>query len=128
MTVERTTDQNGPATLTVFFAPSSASTKPAAPTSSTSNQTATSEHTPSERVETIDMKHKKESEIMAQLLKLTHGQPVTATAREQEELAELEEQEKRSEHDAQIMARHVAAKRRQAEVLEQAKRSVEAGA
>jgi len=127
MTVDRTTDQDGPATLSIFFVPPSSSTKPAAPTSSTSKETATSDHIPADRVESIDMKHKKESEILEQLLRLTGAKVVTPTAREQEELDELAEQRRRSEHDAQIMARHVAAKRRQAEVLEQAKRSVEAG-
>ena len=92
MTVDRTIDQDGPATLSIFFVPPSSSTKPAAPTSSTSKETATSDHIPADRVESIDMKHKKESEILEQLLRLTGAKVVTPTAREQEELDELAEQ------------------------------------
>lgn len=72
------------------------------------------------------MKHKHESEILAQLLALVNGKQVQATAAETAELAVLEEQRQRGEKDAQIMKGVLAAKRRQAEILEQARKSVEA--
>jgi len=129
MTVTRTAEQSGTATLTVFFTPPSAASTPAHPsagTSSTSNETAPSDHAAYERTETIDMKHKHESEILTQLMALVQGEPVVATAEETAELRELEEQRRRSEKDAQVMKGVLAAKRRQAEILEQARKSVEA--
>jgi len=79
-----------------------------------------------ERTETIDMKHKHESEILKQLMALVDGKQVQPTAEETQELSDLEDQRKRSEKDAQTMKGVLAAKRRQAEILEQARKSVEA--
>lgn len=72
------------------------------------------------------MKHKHESEILKQLMALVDGKQVQPTAEETQELSDLEDQRKRSEKDAQTMKGVLAAKRRQAEILEQARKSVEA--
>lgn len=124
MTVNRTTNQSGPATLTVFFAPppdSQSPTSSPAPTSSTSQSTSPSEHTPFERAQSIDLKHRREPEIMALLMATTKATPVHATAEEQAELEELEEQRERSERDTARSAEVNAKRKREAEVLAQAR-------
>ncbi|KAI9875212.1 MAG: hypothetical protein M1830_008755 [Pleopsidium flavum] len=124
MTVNRTTDQDGPATLTVFFAPPSGSQSPTsspAPTSSTSQSTLPSEHTPFERAESINMKHKREPEILALLMEVTKATPVEATPEEQAELQELEEQSRRSETDSRRSAEVNEKRQREANVLAQAR-------
>ncbi|MCJ1485642.1 hypothetical protein MMC06_005817 [Schaereria dolodes] len=134
MTINRSADQTGPATLTVFFAPppppprpSSSSNPPSAspaPSSSTSTATSPSEHTPFDRAETIDMKHKHESDILSQLLSITQATPVVATPDEVVELRQLEDQRKRSEQDALMMAGVNEKRRREQALLQQARGSV----
>ena len=108
MTVNRTLDQGGPATLTVFFAPpprSSSATASPAPSSSTDPSAAPSGHAPADRIETIDMKHKHESEILSRLLELTRGITYEATPDELAELRDVDEEQKRSERDREAQAR-----------------------
>ncbi|MCJ1253432.1 hypothetical protein MMC24_001243 [Lignoscripta atroalba] len=127
MTINRSTDQTGPATLSIFFAPAPTSTSPTAspaPASSTSTSTPPSEHTPSDRTESIDMKHKHESDILLQLMKITRAMPVEATADEEEELQQLEEQRKRSEQDALRMAEVNEKRRREQALLQQARGNI----
>jgi len=124
MTVNRTTDQDGPATLTVFFAPPSDSQSPTsspAPTSSTSQSTSPSEHAPFERTESINMKYRHEPEILALLMEITKATPVEATPEEQADLQELEEQSSRSETDSRRSAEVNEKKKREADVLAQAR-------
>ncbi|MCJ1392443.1 hypothetical protein MMC18_005310 [Xylographa bjoerkii] len=113
MTVNRTTDQAGPATLTVFFGTSPASPAPA----STSVN---------ERVEVIDMKHRQEAEILARLLELTRAVQVRATEEEELELLAMEEERVRSEGDRERNRLFLEEKRRQEALLAQAKASVNA--
>ena len=124
MTVNRTTDQSGPATLTVYFAPPPDSQSPTAspaPTSSTSQSTSPSDHTPFERAQSIDLKHRREPEIMALLMAMTNATPVHATAEEQAELEELEQQREKSARDAARSAEVNAKRKREQEVLAQAR-------
>ena len=72
------------------------------------------------------MKHRQDSEILEQLLKLTKAKVVRPTAEEQREIQEMEEQNARSERDAAMMAEVNATKKREAEILEQARGEVEA--
>lgn len=128
MTVHRTPDQKGPATLTVFFAPPPrSSTAPASPaSSSTDPSTAPSESTRAERIETIDMKNKHESEILSRLLELTRGMPYEATPDELAELRDANEEEKRSERDREAQARLNEVKRQEKALLEMARGGVDA--
>ncbi|KAI9834891.1 MAG: hypothetical protein M1819_002799 [Sarea resinae] len=127
MTINRTTDQAGPATMSIFYATPSAdadtssSTSSPAPTSSTSGDKAPSDHTPFERVQTVNMKHKHESEILAKLMELTKAVPVEATAEELEELRELEEQAAQGERDARRMEQINAQQKRREVMLAQAR-------
>jgi len=127
MTVNRITDQAGPATMTIFYAPpleSSSPTASPAGSSSTSTSTTPSIHTPFDRTETINMKHRNESEILSLLMDLTKAIPVKATPEEEQELRQLEEENKRSELDAQRSAEVNALRKREAALLDQARGDV----
>lgn len=124
MTVNRTNDQDGPATLTVFFAPPSNSPSPTsspAPTSSTSQSTSPSDHAPFERTQSISMKHKLEPEILALLMDITKATPVEATLEEQAELEELGELRQRSELDSKRSAEVNEKIKREQDMLAQAR-------
>jgi len=124
MTVNRTVDQGGLSTLTVFFAPPSKSlsaTASLAPSSSTDPSTAPSAHNPLNRVETIDMKHKHESEILSRLLELTNGAPYETTPEEHAELMELEDHKRSSQRDREAQARLNEVKKQEKALLDQAR-------
>ena len=106
MTINRTTDQAGPATMSIFFAPlpdSISSTASPAATQSTSSQDTTSGHEAVERVEAINIKHMPQSEILRKLMEATKAVKVEPTAEERAEMEALEEQRKRSEIDRERM-------------------------
>ncbi|MCJ1402667.1 hypothetical protein MMC11_005887 [Xylographa trunciseda] len=111
MTVNRTTNQAGPATMTVFFATPPTS---AAPPSTSVN----------ERVEVINMKHRPESEILLKLLEVTKAVKVRATEEEELELRAMEEERARSEVDRERNRLFIEEKRRQEALLAQAKASL----
>lgn len=124
MTVNRTADQEGPSSLTVFFAPPSKSTSATglpAPSSSTDSSTATSTRKPSDRIETIDMKHKHESEILSRLLELASGKPYEITPEEHAELRGLEDYKRSSQRDRETQARLNAVKKQEKALLDQAR-------
>ncbi|MCJ1455220.1 hypothetical protein MMC28_005574 [Mycoblastus sanguinarius] len=125
MTVDRTVDQEGPATLTVTFAPPplkfpSPMVSPA-PTSSTDPSTAPSGHESAKRMKTIDMKHKHESEILSRLMELTRAMPYEASPDEEAELREVEDEKRRSERDREVQARLNEVKRQEKALLDQAR-------
>ncbi|KAI9813329.1 MAG: hypothetical protein M1832_006344 [Thelocarpon impressellum] len=124
MTVARSTDQAGPATLTVTFsAPSTSTTS----TSTTTSTTAPPAPSAEARTETIAMKHLHERDILAALLALTRGAPVAATAAEEAQLAELRAREEAARRDrADAGVRNERTRRREA-VLEMARGDVAAG-
>ena len=129
MTVDRSHDNAGPATLTIFFAPSgststaSASSSPS-PTSSTSITKATSEHKPFERVESIDMKHKHEKEILEQLMQVTKAVQVVPSEEEELDMKNLEEHSARSKRDSEITRIYNEKVNQQRALLEQARAAV----
>lgn len=129
MTVNRTKDQDGPAILTVFFAPpprhASTILSPA-PSSSTTSNTAPSEHEPFDRMETIDMKHVRDSEIMSLLMTLTKATPVIATPEERSELEAMREDDAIRRQDALIGAEHRSKIREEKALLDQARGTVAA--
>ena len=109
MTVNRTTNQSGPATLTVFFGG-------AAPAGTSVN----------ERVQVVDMKHRQEAEILQRLLEVTKAVPVRVTEEEELELRAMADESARSEGDKERNRLFLEEKRRQAALLAQAKASVSA--
>ena len=95
---------------------SDSATASAAPTDSTTTTSQPSDYDPTERVETIDMKHRTNSEILSELVRVTGAYPIEPTAEEREEMRMLEEQ-----RDAKESAEVRARARRERELLEQAR-------
>ncbi len=123
MTVNRTVDQEGPSTLTVFFTPPSKSTSTIASPAPSSMDPATAPSTLrlQRRVETIDMKHKQESEILSRLLEVASGEPYEITPEELTELRELEDDKRSSQRDREAQARLNEVKRQEKALLDQAR-------
>ncbi|RFU34215.1 hypothetical protein B7463_g2134, partial [Scytalidium lignicola] len=113
MTVNRTTNQEGPALMTIYF----------------NNQATSGSGTssgPSEKAVTINMKHKQESEILSQFLTVSKAKPVTATPEETQLMKDLEEQKARSERDSRRMQLVNEKRKRQEAILIQARGEVAA--
>ncbi len=72
------------------------------------------------------MKHRLESEILDQLLKLTNARVVRPTPEEQREIQDMGEQNAKSERDAAMSAEVRAKKKREEDILTQARGEVEA--
>ncbi|KAL8797218.1 MAG: hypothetical protein Q9195_000685 [Heterodermia aff. obscurata] len=129
MTVDRSQNNTGPATLSIFFAPSantssaSATSSPAS-TSSTTASKATSDHTPFERVQTVDMKHRHEEEILEQLMQITKAVKVDPNPEEELEMRQLEDQRARSQKDAETTRLYNEKVGREKALLEQARTAV----
>ena len=129
MTINRSHDQEGPATLTVYYIhpsrSSSATTSPA-PSTSKDPSTAVSGHAPTDEIATIDMKHKNESEILSRLLELTNAMPYEASPDELAELRSVDDERRRSETDREAQARLNEVKRQEKALLNLARGGVEA--
>ncbi|KFY74689.1 hypothetical protein V501_02765 [Pseudogymnoascus sp. VKM F-4519 (FW-2642)] len=115
MTLERTTNQEGPALMTVYF---DDATQPETPVAGTQTEPTTSSQ---QRVVTINMKHRHESEILSQLLALTNAVPVEPTPEEVEQLQQLAAQQEVSERDSARHAIFNAEKKREKAILAQAR-------
>lgn len=129
MTINRSHDQEGPATLTVYFRSpprSSAATNSPAPSSSTDPSTAVSGHAPADKIATIDMKHKNESEILSRLLELTKAMPYEASPDELAALRDVVDEKRRSETDREAQARLNEVKRQEKALLNLARGGIEA--
>lgn len=137
MTVDQIREAQTPdteATMSVHFTSpdakqtSSSATSSPAPTDSTSAGTQPSDHDPTERVETIDMKNRTNSEILKELMRVTNAYPIEPTPQELVELKSLEEQAVRSEQARTAMAEHKARVKREREILEKGRDSMAAHA
>lgn len=71
------------------------------------------------------MKHKHENDILEELMELTQGKTVQPTQEEEVLMLELGELRKRQEADRVRQAGVMAAKKRQAEILANARMSIE---
>ncbi|KAI9665624.1 MAG: hypothetical protein M1821_003557 [Bathelium mastoideum] len=128
MTVDRTQDQSAPATLTLFYSPEPSSDSPTAspaPISSTTPSSTPSNHQPFERMHTIDMKHRTDSHILEELMKVTKAMEVRPTPEDEAMIQELEEQRTRSEQDRQLMASVMRERKAEEARLKQARGEVE---
>jgi large subunit ribosomal protein MRP49 len=110
MTVNRTTNQLGPATMTIYFAPD----VPKPDAGSTVN----------ERTEVIDMKHKMEGEILRKFMEVTKAQEVKPTEEELEEMRGYAEQAEQGEKDRVRESLRLETMRREAALLSQARKSI----
>ena len=125
MTVKRSADQEGPATLFVHFAPPPISSSPTAPAAS---PTTFSDHNSSKKVETIDMKHKSESEILSRLLEMTKAMPYEASPDELSELRDVEDYNRKTTRDRAAQARLNQIKKQEQALLDQARGAGKQGA
>ena len=129
MTIDRTAPQSDAATMSIHFAPEGAqqtspdsATSSAAPiTSTTTSGTPTSDHDPTERIETIEMKHKTNAEILDEFVRVTKAYPVEPTVEDREELRVLEEQRVKGLRDSKLSQEVKARVKREKELLEQAR-------
>lgn len=132
MTIDRTALDTDPATMSIHFAPSAArqtsdsATSSPAPTDSTTSSTPPSDHDPTERVETIEMKGRTSAEILEDFTQMTRAFPVEATPEEREELRLLEEQRVKSLRDSQLSKEVKERKAREDALLKQAVGDVQA--
>ena len=83
-----------------------------------------SSRNPLDRVETIDMKHKHESEILAQLLELTNAHQYEITGEEQSEMRDVEDQERSGQRDREAQFKLNEVKRQEKALLDQARSQV----
>ena len=126
MTVDRSEDNTGPATLSIFFATttntsSASAISSQASTSSTTASKATTDHTPFERVESINMKHMHEEEILEQMMQITKAVKVDPSPDEDLEMRQLEDQRTRSQRDAETTRLYNEKVGREKALLEQAR-------
>ena len=126
MTVNRSNNQEGPATLTVYFAPPPRITSTTASPAPSPSSTTPFGHTPADRMATIDMKHKNESEILSRLLELTRGVPYKATPEELDELMEVDVEKRRSERDRDAQAKLNEVRRQEQALLDKARGRIQA--
>ena len=132
MTVTRsTTSTDEPAIMSIHFAPkdspqtSDSLTSSSAPTNSSTSQ---ADAASTDRVETINMTHTTNSEILDAVVRLTKAYPVEPTVEERAELRSLEEQSVRSKRDSKRSLEVREARRREKELLEQARGDIAAQA
>ncbi|KAG0646170.1 hypothetical protein D0Z07_8211 [Hyphodiscus hymeniophilus] len=128
MTVSRSSNQSGPALLTVHFASPSAAASAPRPISST-----TSAHTSSAPVAACsyrkdgDNKHEAPGRgvILEALMELTKAKQVLPTEEEVRQLAELEEFRERAARDAEAQNKYLAKTKREKEIMDRARNLVD---
>lgn len=79
-----------------------------------------------EKVETVNMKNYRSSEILDALIRLTNARQVEPTEEDQEQLTKLEEQRQKSLRDSKLSQEVRARVRRERELLEQARGDIAA--
>lgn len=101
---------------------------PAVPstTSTQSSSILVSDTASPERIETINMKHRHESEILSQLLSITKAVPIEPTEKELEQIRDLEEQRLLSEQDSRRSQIVNENRRRKEAILAQARGEIAA--
>jgi len=145
-TVSRSVAQDGPATLTVFFAPADAvdagvvtggaggaavgsegvsQARNTVPTSSTSGDKAPSEdYVPTQRTETIECKDREPEEILSEFMRVTGAREVLPTEEDREEMRSLRDMDERSGRDSERMMELNRKRRREEGLMKRARRDV----
>ncbi|KAK4540687.1 hypothetical protein LTR36_009018 [Oleoguttula mirabilis] len=119
MTIDRTATADDPAVMSVHFASADA---PQSSDSTTQTSTPPSDAAPpTDRVQTIDMKHRTNLDILGELQKLTKAFAVEATAEEREEMQMLEDHRVKSARDSKLSQEVRARQKREKELLKQAR-------
>ncbi|OJD31802.1 50s ribosomal protein mrp49 [Diplodia corticola] len=126
--VDRRAAQSDPPIMNVFFDTSSSSSTTtgadpaAAPTVAAGN--ISTQSGPNERIVTIHMKDKTDSEILQQLYEVTGAQEIEPTEVEKDELRELAERAERSRRDSELQAEVNRQRKREAQLLAAARGQV----
>ena len=102
--------------MTVFFTPE---TEP-----STSSADSVDTSLINERLQSIDMKFRDESEILAELLKITKGRTAQVTEEDEMQLQESNQLQSKTEQDRTRSRLVLEAKMREKRLLEQARQAV----
>lgn len=114
ITVDRKAAQSDPAVMTITFKGPAPSTRTPAETSPSSSSSPSDS---ANRVVTIQMKYKSDSEILQQLYEATGAKQIEPTEVEAEELRDLAEKKQRGREDSERMAEVNRQRRREAEML-----------
>lgn len=119
MTINRSTNQAGPPMLSIFFAsdgePCSASVNPSTLTSTAERLSLT------DRVETFDMTHQHQLDILQQVMILTSAVDIQPTGDEILEMRQIEEDNVKSKQDRIRMQNVFEARKREKALLQQAR-------
>ncbi|KAL2019430.1 hypothetical protein VTK56DRAFT_9635 [Thermocarpiscus australiensis] len=122
MIVNRTNDQEGPATLTLYFREPGATLKSdiPQPSSSTDGFSKAPEPAEGERVVTIDMKNRRSDAILREFMDKSGAVAVMPTPQDEAEMREAEELEARSAIDRVRIKKMVDAQKREKAMIAQA--------
>jgi large subunit ribosomal protein MRP49 len=101
MTVNRSADQAGPSTMSIFLASTASKSSKTTPTGTSADTTSTPLLASADEVLTIDMKHKSEEDILSEFLEVTGAKTVKPKPEEIEALKLLEEQKEKSGRDSE---------------------------
>lgn len=124
MTVKQTTEQEGPAALTIYFAERTSSTAAAYASPEIKDKYAPAP-LPNERTVVVDAKNLDYKEIWKKVKTVTGAQDVEATPEEKAELEELERLRVKSEQDRARVAAIRQAKKDQERMLQEARGEIE---
>ncbi|KAK3985810.1 CI-B8 domain-containing protein [Cladorrhinum sp. PSN332] len=122
MIVNRTHDQTGPATLSIYFQEpgSTVQSDNAMPSSSTQGDAKAPPPAEGERVVTIDMKHRRSDMILQDFLAKTGAVPVKPTPQEETLMRDMEELEERGAVDRERVRKMIEHERRERALMAQA--------
>ncbi|KAK3946195.1 CI-B8 domain-containing protein [Diplogelasinospora grovesii] len=125
MIVNRTTDQLGPATMTLYFrddgAPAASKSELPQPSSSSTGHSKAPEPSEGERAVTIDMKNRRSEVILKDFMDMTGAVPVIPTPQEEAEMRDAAELKQRGEIDRERVRKMLEAERREAAMISQAR-------
>lgn len=125
ITIDRSAHANDPATLSIHYG--SADTRPTSDLSTAQDSDAPDSDS-TETIKTIEMKNRTNSEILAELQRVTEAYPVEPTPEDLEEMRQLEEQRIRSQADSKLAKQVKAKQLREKRMLEQARGEIAAQA
>ncbi|CCC07365.1 hypothetical protein SMACR_02373 [Sordaria macrospora] len=122
MVINRTSDQNGPAVMTIYFRNDKEATPSSAPfpISSADGSSPAPKPAKGERIVTIDMKNRKSSVILNEFLTTTGAVPLQPTPKDEEEFREFEDLRRKSEIDRERIRKMNDAKKREKAMLAKA--------
>ncbi|KAK4166183.1 CI-B8 domain-containing protein [Cladorrhinum sp. PSN259] len=122
MIVNRSHNQTGPATLSIYFREPGATVQPdsAMPSSSTEGDAKAPPPAEGEVVVTIDMKHKRSDIILQDFLAKTGAVPVKPTPQEETLMRDMEELEERGKVDSERVRKMTEHEKREKALMAQA--------